>query len=242
MNWHFFHFQQTKGCAWRKRTNHCSSFCDFSAIIFLHDISRSCRLLRGPGSSVALLNVSRRCQLTAEAPQEGAVMEQKLPSDFNHTARHISTPSPAAGSGALYALVPFVLLTLLGCAVAVVRGTVFAALHGFLLLNSVSKRPCFSFRYCTSGGGRGKFLFWDTDSPAGLFGCLYGCILKWFLAQVRWASPQADSSVYLWPDRGTWVGEWRGWQWGWGAECECKKQGTNANRGTFRCEWINIWN
>lgn len=86
-------------------------------------------------------------------------MEQKMPSDFNHTTRHISTSSPAAGSGTLYAVVPFVLLTLLGCVVAVVRGTVFAALHWFWLLNLVSKLLCFSFRYCTSGGGGGKFLF-----------------------------------------------------------------------------------
>ncbi|XP_075883516.1 small integral membrane protein 29-like isoform X2 [Nelusetta ayraudi] len=47
-------------------------------------------------------------------------MEQKLQTDFNHTTQHISTPSPGAGSGVYYALVPFVLLTLLGCVVAVV--------------------------------------------------------------------------------------------------------------------------
>lgn len=57
-------------------------------------------------------------------------MEQKPPSDFNQTTQHISTPSPGAGSGAYYALVPFVLLTLLGCVVAVVRGTApLASLH-----------------------------------------------------------------------------------------------------------------
>lgn len=97
-------------------------------LFFPHqDVSRSWRLLRRPGSGVALLNVSQRCQLTAEAPQEGAEMEQKLPSDFNHTTQNISTPSPDAGSGVYSALVPFVLLTLLGCVVAVVRGT--APLH-----------------------------------------------------------------------------------------------------------------
>lgn len=86
-------------------------------------------------------------------------MEQKLQSDFNHTTQHISTPSPGAGSGVYYALVPIVLLTLLGCVVAVVRGTApLASLRWFWLPNWVSKLPCFSFRFCTSGGGRGTFL------------------------------------------------------------------------------------
>lgn len=60
-------------------------------------------------------------------------MEQKLPSDFNHTTQHITTSSPAAGSVVYYALIPGVLLTLLGCVVAVVRG---AAPQSSLLLAS----------------------------------------------------------------------------------------------------------
>lgn len=48
-------------------------------------------------------------------------MEQELSTDFNHTTRHVTTSSPAAATGVYYTLVPFVLLTLLGCVVAVVR-------------------------------------------------------------------------------------------------------------------------
>lgn len=140
----------------------CWSLGDSAAVFPLHhDVSRSWRLLRGPGRGVALLNVSQRCQLTAEAPQEGAEMEQKLPADFNHTTQHITTSSPAAGSGVYYALVPCVLLTLLGCVVAVVRGTApQSSLHctGSGSQTRSQKLPCFSFRFCTSGGGRGKSL------------------------------------------------------------------------------------
>lgn len=39
----------------------------------------------------------------------------------NHTTPHISPPNPKPGFPGYYALIPVVLLTLIGCVVAVVR-------------------------------------------------------------------------------------------------------------------------
>lgn len=47
-------------------------------------------------------------------------MEQSSGADLNHTTTTAGSTSPAAGSGLYYALVPAVLLTLLGCVVAAV--------------------------------------------------------------------------------------------------------------------------
>lgn len=73
--------------------------------------------MRAQGSGVALLNVSQRCQLTDG--EHGPRRKEEM--DGNHTTMHISTPSPETRIRGYYVLIPFVLLTLLGCMVAVVR-------------------------------------------------------------------------------------------------------------------------
>lgn len=112
-------------------------FCSFCCIsLFRLALHRSTHVsscgwetwpLVGNDSSVAPLNVSPRCQLRCMEPR-GRTMEGTETTEMrsNLTTPHIYPTNPKPGFPGYYTLIPLVLLTLIGCVVAVVR----YVLHG----------------------------------------------------------------------------------------------------------------